>query len=173
MSEEKLRAWREFSKDIPTSGKAALAVVEKDGLLLAVTREHDRSDWTLPGGKLEPDEDWLIALVREVREETGVTVVSAELVHEGTSDDDHLVRTYRCRAETLDVELKNSWEGDVGWVKPEELVKGCFSKYNDAALRKAGVDPSGEPPCPHDEVEVKRTTVCLDCGDEVPYRRER
>jgi len=47
------------------------------GRLLLIQRGHDphRGLWSLPGGRVEPDESPEQALVREVREETGLDVV--------------------------------------------------------------------------------------------------
>jgi ADP-ribose pyrophosphatase YjhB (NUDIX family) len=139
VSDEKLQRWLEFSRSIPTTGKASLAIVQKDSLLLSISRENDPDDWTLPGGKLEPGESWLTGLVREVREETGVEVISANLVHEGESDDDHYVRVYSCRLAEYPETFPDNPEGVVKWVKPHELVKGCFRKFNMLALSAAGV----------------------------------
>lgn len=139
MSDEKLRRWIEFSKNLPTTGKAALAVVMKGGLLLAISRENDREDFGLLGGKLEPGEMWLTGLVREVHEETGLEVISAELVHEGESDDGHLVRSYRCLLNDYEAPVKESWEGIVRWVRPEEVVKGCFARHNRKVLSTLGL----------------------------------
>ncbi|MET4159105.1 NUDIX hydrolase [Agromyces sp. PvR057] len=51
---------------------AAYAVIIRDGeILLAHWNEHGRSGWTLPGGGIEGDEHPAVAVVREVREETG------------------------------------------------------------------------------------------------------
>jgi mutator protein MutT len=49
--------------------------VVRDGQLLLVRRasRHGRGNWQLPGGFIEPDETIEQAVVREVREETGVT----------------------------------------------------------------------------------------------------
>lgn len=141
MSDEKLRQWIEYSKQFPTTGKAALAVVQKDGLLLSISRENDLEDFTLPGGKLEPGENWLTGLVREVREETGVEVISANLVHEGESDDNHYVRVYVCRLAEYPETFPENPEGVVKWAKPYELVKGCFRQFNLTALSAAGVKP--------------------------------
>jgi ADP-ribose pyrophosphatase YjhB (NUDIX family) len=49
--------------------------VVRDGRLLLVRRasRHGRGNWQLPGGYIEPDETIEQAVVREVREETGVT----------------------------------------------------------------------------------------------------
>jgi ADP-ribose pyrophosphatase YjhB (NUDIX family) len=53
------------------------AVVRDDaGRLLLIQRGHDphRGLWSLPGGRIEPGESPEEAVVREVREETGLTV---------------------------------------------------------------------------------------------------
>jgi 8-oxo-dGTP diphosphatase len=54
------------------------AAIVRDGMLLAARRtepEHLAGGWELAGGKVEPGETDQDALVREVREELGVTVV--------------------------------------------------------------------------------------------------
>lgn len=58
------------------------AIVIEDGqiLLLDQDTESDRS-WSLPGGKVEPGETLHEALVREVREETGVEVRVGDLLY--------------------------------------------------------------------------------------------
>lgn len=139
MSEDKLKRWVEYMKHLPTTHKASLAIVQKGKLLLSISRENDPDDWTLPGGKLEPGESWLVGLVREVREETGVEVVSANLVHEGDSDDGHYVRVYVCRLAEYPETFPENPEGVVKWAEPHELVKGCFRKFNLLALSAAKV----------------------------------
>lgn len=140
MSEEKLQRWIEYSRRFPTTGKAALAVVRKGDLLLSISRENDLEDFGLPGGKLELDENWLTGLVREVREEAGVEIISANLVHEGESDDGHYVRVYDCRLASYPETFPSNPEGVVKWAKPSELVKGCFQKFNRLALSAANVE---------------------------------
>lgn len=59
----------------------AYAVVIRDGnILLSHWNDHGYSSWTLPGGGLEVREDAPAAVVREVREETGFTVETEELL---------------------------------------------------------------------------------------------
>jgi 8-oxo-dGTP diphosphatase len=52
-------------------------ITDNDGRLLLVQRAHDpgRDLWSLPGGHVEVGETLQAALVREVREETGLEVV--------------------------------------------------------------------------------------------------
>jgi 8-oxo-dGTP diphosphatase len=59
-----------------TSGIIVSAFVEQDGHLLMVREQHPgmTPQWVLPGGMAEPGELVHEALVREVREETGLTV---------------------------------------------------------------------------------------------------
>lgn len=142
MSDEKLARWIEYSRQFPTTGKAALAIVQKGGLLLSISREHDLEDFGLVGGKLEPGENWLAGLVREVREETGTEVISANLVHEGDTEDKHYVRVYVCRLEAYPETFPENPEGVVKWARPSELVKGCFRRFNLLALSSAGIKPS-------------------------------
>lgn len=60
-----MRAWR-----------VASAVIELDGQILLVEnkRADGRVDWSMPGGVVEPDEDPIEGLQREVLEETGLVV---------------------------------------------------------------------------------------------------
>jgi len=52
--------------------RAAGGVLWRDGLV-AVVHRHRHDDWTLPKGKLDRDEAWHDAALREVEEETGWT----------------------------------------------------------------------------------------------------
>lgn len=54
------------------------AVVTDDAGRVLLVRENDQ--WLAPGGKVEAGETHGEALVREVREETGITIAVAELV---------------------------------------------------------------------------------------------
>ncbi|TFV52581.1 NUDIX domain-containing protein [Blastococcus sp. TF02A-35] len=60
------------------------AAVVHRGRVLVAQRSGGRYDgrWEFPGGKVERDEPELVALVRECREELGVTVVPGSFVGE-------------------------------------------------------------------------------------------
>ena len=51
----------------------ALCFLEHDGRILLL-RQHHRRGWTLPGGLINRGEDAATAVVREVREETGLAI---------------------------------------------------------------------------------------------------
>lgn len=57
-------------------------VVDHAGRLLLIQRGHEPSAglWSVPGGRVEPGETLRDAVVREVREETGLTVAPGAVV---------------------------------------------------------------------------------------------
>lgn len=63
-------------------GIAARAIIIEDGKLLTMRRNKYGSEYyTLVGGRVNEHETPELALVREVREETGLAVTSARLVY--------------------------------------------------------------------------------------------
>ena len=69
----------ERASTVPCVGGLAY---DGDGRLLVVQRANEpgRGLWSVPGGRVEPGEDDAAALVREMREETGLTVAPGPLV---------------------------------------------------------------------------------------------
>jgi 8-oxo-dGTP diphosphatase len=72
-------------------------VTSEAGVLLALRREL--RGWELPGGRAEPGEDERAALVREIREETGLVVEPIDVVGEYRRSGfaAHTARVFRCR----------------------------------------------------------------------------
>ena len=52
----------------------ACVILTKEDKILGVTRKYNHSDWGLPGGKLDPGETALEAIIRESKEETGLDI---------------------------------------------------------------------------------------------------
>jgi 8-oxo-dGTP diphosphatase len=57
-------------------------VYDDEGRLLLIQRRNEpgRGLWSVPGGRVEPGEDDAAALVREMREETGLDVAPGPLI---------------------------------------------------------------------------------------------
>ena len=77
------------------------AFIERRGRVLLSQRRVDQSfplAWEFPGGKVEPGEDLISALVREIREELGCTIRVGEildLVYHAYPDFDLIMPVYR------------------------------------------------------------------------------
>lgn len=109
------------------------AVVVQEGRVLLVRRGHEPSKgkWSLPGGMLELGESLSAGVVREVKEETGLTVEPIELVElldrihrEAGPDGDrvryhYVIADYLCRV--VEGTLKAASDADaVRWTERAE-----------------------------------------------------
>ena len=98
-----------------------------DGARVLVQRRVD-PDWggiTFPGGHVEQSESFCESVVREIKEETGLTIEQPRLVGIKNwfkkSGERYIVFMYR--AEKFSGELRSSDEGEVLWVERKELMK--------------------------------------------------
>jgi 8-oxo-dGTP diphosphatase len=107
---------------------AACALIDVDGRVLICRRPQGKQMaglWEFPGGKLEPGETPEACLIRELREELGITVSNACLApfvfaSHGYEAFHLLMPLYLCRR----------WEGQatalehdaLAWVRPERLT---------------------------------------------------
>jgi 8-oxo-dGTP diphosphatase len=77
-------------------------ITDRSGRLLLVQRGHDpgKGLWSVPGGRVEPGETDEEAVIREVREETGLIVASGSLAgsveRPGLAGSILVIHDYRC-----------------------------------------------------------------------------
>lgn len=99
--------------------RAAIAIIHRDGKFLVIQRNDGRG-MSLPGGLAGWREEEERALMREVREETGLTVANAKFRTVYQNAADIPCRTSVFEAEVIG-ELKDSWEGVPAWMTIAEL----------------------------------------------------
>lgn len=102
-----------------------LCLVRHNGMYLLQDRvKPDWNGYTLPGGHVEPGESIVDAVVREMKEETGLTVTSPRLCgvkQFPTEEGRYLVFLFL--ADQFSGELRSSEEGTMHWVSAGDLDK--------------------------------------------------
>jgi 8-oxo-dGTP diphosphatase len=97
-----------------------------DGAGNILVEERVKNDWrgiAFPGGHVEPGEAFGDSVVREVREETGLTVENPLLcgVKQFQTDEGERYVVFLYKADKFSGELRSSSEGRVFWIKRSEL----------------------------------------------------
>jgi 8-oxo-dGTP diphosphatase len=132
---------REFP-DTPLVGVGAVIVDEGRVLLVRRGTEPLRGEWSLPGGLLEVGESLMAGVVREVREETGLTVEPVELIElldrihrEGERVRYHyVIADYLCRV--VSGTLKAATDADaVRWVERTEWNSHSAVRLDPVTVR--------------------------------------
>ena len=111
--------------------------------------DRQKPDWpgvTFPGGHVEKDESFVEAIIREVREETGLTVEDPVLCgtkqFQTDSDARYVVLFYK--ATRFSGELKGSDEGEVFWIDRKDLSKYPLSMDMEAMVQVMESDDLSE-----------------------------
>lgn len=114
-----------------------------DGQFLAVSRRNSSTSWGLPGGKVDPGESVIDAVVRETFEETGLQIRAGDLVpvYSGTASGavPAWVTTFLVKPEELSMPEVAPEEGLL--VRPMQLDALChqehsqFWEYNTKAAK--------------------------------------
>lgn len=103
-------------------------IYDEDRILLQNRVKKDWKGYTLPGGHVEPDESIVEATIREMKEETGLTIKNLQLcgikqfpiANEGQSEGRYLVFLFRTNQ--FEGELVSSEEGKMEWVRRDALA---------------------------------------------------
>ena len=126
--------------------------MREDGRVLLVKRGRPprKGAWSLPGGHVEGGETLEAAIVREVLEETGLTVrVTAPLGVVRLSGEGfrYEIHEFRCSIEGPSSAVAGDDAAEVAWADTKELSRlGVSSKAVKVIGRAMTLVPS--PPCP-------------------------
>jgi 8-oxo-dGTP pyrophosphatase MutT (NUDIX family) len=115
-------------------------------LVLAVSRKNNPNDFGLPGGKVDPNENFVDAVIREVFEETGLVVLRTKLIFQnycGTPAKNvvYWTQAFSC---LVSGEVNTQEKGRVFWIEPNRLIidefatEQSFSKYNKELFETVG-----------------------------------
>lgn len=138
---------KNYTQDMPVFEKYSVrAVIRKDGRI--AMQKGKSGYYKILGGGIEPEEDFCDALIREVREESGLQVkretiqeigeiveMREDIFQKGIKYVCHS-RFYFCdiEKEMVDVSLTESElaeEFRLVWATPEEIIEGNRSFYKD------------------------------------------
>lgn len=97
-------------------------VYSEDAYLLQDRVKEDWRGYTLPGGHIESGESIVHAIVREMKEETGLTILNPKLcgVKQFPIEDGRYI-VFLFSTDKYEGELISSEEGNMHWVKKKEL----------------------------------------------------
>lgn len=101
-----------------------------DKLLLQNRRKKDWNGWALPGGHIEKGESIVDAVIREMQEETGLTIHSPKLcgIKQFPIENGRYL-VFLFRTENFSGEVRSSDEGEMRWISRSELSD--FNTVND------------------------------------------
>ena len=101
----------------------ACLVYKDDKYLLQNRIRGDWTGYTFPGGHIEPGESIVDAVIREVKEETGLTILNPKLcgIKQFPLDEGGRYLVFLFRADEFTGELCSSEEGQMKWFRKDEL----------------------------------------------------
>ena len=100
-------------------------VYDEDRILVIDRKKKDWPGLTFPGGHVEKDEDFNKSVIREVKEETGLTIrkpILCGIEEFKTKDEDRYLMLYY-KTNKFFGKIRSSKEGEVFWINKNDLDK--------------------------------------------------
>lgn len=105
---------------------SVVAIYSKEGWLFIKRSQKLRSfpgRWALPGGRIEPDEEPILAACREIWEEVGVKINPMDLLSIGNyGENGKIIYFWIYSNPVLDVKI-NDESDDWGWFKTNKILE--------------------------------------------------
>lgn len=100
-------------------------VYEKDRVLVQNKLDEDWNGVTFPGGHVEKGESFTESVIREVYEETGLTIRAPQLcgIKDWVNDDGSRYVVLLYKTDKFEGTVKSSEEGEVYWTTIEQMLK--------------------------------------------------
>ena len=130
-----------------TTELTVLCLIQKDGKILLQNRvKTDGQGYAFPGGHIEVGESIVDAVVREVREETGLTIYNPALcgvkqfpLKDGKYENGRYL-VFLFRADQFTGEVTSSDEGEMRWIAKDELHNYNLVQDFDDMLKVMATD---------------------------------
>lgn len=121
-------------------------ITDGDNVLVIDRQKKDWPGVTFPGGHVEKEESFVEAVVREVYEETGLTIENPVLcgTKQFQEDEDTRYVVFFYKASRFTGELRSSDEGEVFWIKRRELTKYALAPDMEAMVQVMESDDLSE-----------------------------
>ena len=125
-----------MSRQIPVTLTNMCMVCDGDKVLVQDRVDPDWPGITFPGGHVESGESFCASVIREVYEETGLTIESPRLcgIKEWENTDGSRYVVFLYRTDNFSGELKSSDEGAVYWTSLSTLSTLRLTEHFDKVL---------------------------------------
>lgn len=118
--------------------KIALGIIVKENSVLIVKRKKNEGDllWQFPGGEVEENETSTQAIIREIKEETGLNCCVLECIgsriHPYTNRE---MSYWACKYISGEISIHDDDLNEVLWVQIQELKKYFTTEIYDSVLK--------------------------------------